>query len=145
MLESLHNSDEENEDEKLYFEVLEPVFLDSSHAFYKNECDLPTDLEKDLSVRALTRMFELGDFFDLDGLRQHAVENSEAALLRVAFSINELMTEGEHTSKIFPGLFNVFSEIANFAYGTDSQIYAPLERTIFGDETGRALFHFPAN
>ncbi|KAK8088174.1 Cullin family protein [Apiospora hydei] len=39
MLESLHKTDEENEDEKLYFEVFEPVFLDSSHAFYKNECD----------------------------------------------------------------------------------------------------------
>ncbi|KAK8122403.1 hypothetical protein PG984_011073 [Apiospora sp. TS-2023a] len=25
--------------EKLYFEVFEPVFLKSSHAFYKNECD----------------------------------------------------------------------------------------------------------
>ncbi|KAK7965174.1 Cullin-3 [Apiospora saccharicola] len=39
MLESLHKTDEENEDEKLYFEVFEPVFLESSHAFYKNECD----------------------------------------------------------------------------------------------------------
>ncbi|KAK8050439.1 Cullin-3 [Apiospora phragmitis] len=39
MLESLHKTDEENEDEKLYFEVFEPVFLDSSHTFYKNECD----------------------------------------------------------------------------------------------------------
>ncbi|KAK8072475.1 transcription initiation factor TFIID subunit A [Apiospora saccharicola] len=39
MFESLHKTDEENEDEKLYFEVFEPVFLESSHAFYKNECD----------------------------------------------------------------------------------------------------------
>lgn len=39
MLESLHKTDEENEDEKLYFEVFEPVFLESSHAFYKNEGD----------------------------------------------------------------------------------------------------------
>ncbi|KAK8026780.1 Cullin family protein [Apiospora marii] len=39
MLDSLYRTDEENEDEKLYFEVFEPVFLESSHAFYKNECE----------------------------------------------------------------------------------------------------------
>ncbi|KAK8126516.1 Cullin-3 [Apiospora kogelbergensis] len=39
MLESLHKTDEENEDEKLYFAVFEPVFIESSHVFYKGECD----------------------------------------------------------------------------------------------------------
>lgn len=39
MLESLHRTDEENENEKLYLEIFEPAFLASSRAFYQGECD----------------------------------------------------------------------------------------------------------
>lgn len=39
MLESLYRTDEENEDEKLYFEEFEPAFLTSSRTFYSKECD----------------------------------------------------------------------------------------------------------
>jgi cullin 3 len=39
MLESLHETDEENEKEKLYMTVFEPYYLDKSRAFYKAECD----------------------------------------------------------------------------------------------------------
>ncbi|KAK8074036.1 BTB/POZ domain protein [Apiospora phragmitis] len=90
----------------------------------------PTDLEKDLSVGALTRMFELGDFFDLDGLRQYAVEGLQNTLSRLALPINELMMEGGCTSKVSPELVNVFSEIAKFGYGTDSETYTPTRDSV---------------
>lgn len=39
MLEDLFESDEENEHERLYLTTFEPVYLDTSRAFYKSECD----------------------------------------------------------------------------------------------------------
>ncbi|KAM0814642.1 hypothetical protein AB5N19_00432 [Seiridium cardinale] len=39
MLESLHQSDDELEDEKLYITDFEPVYLQKSREFYKAECD----------------------------------------------------------------------------------------------------------
>lgn len=38
MLESLHETDEENENEKLYSTGFEPYFINFSHQFYKAEC-----------------------------------------------------------------------------------------------------------
>ncbi|ORY60229.1 Cullin [Pseudomassariella vexata] len=39
MLEMLHETDEENENEKLYLTQFEPVYIRSSHTFYRNECE----------------------------------------------------------------------------------------------------------
>lgn len=38
MLEGLYETDEDNEDEKLYLTVFEPIFLKASSAFYQREC-----------------------------------------------------------------------------------------------------------
>ena len=38
MLEGLYETDEENEDQKLYLSTFEPAFIMASRAFYQNEC-----------------------------------------------------------------------------------------------------------
>lgn len=39
MLEALYETDEEQEDEKLYLTLFEPQFLQATHAFYQAECE----------------------------------------------------------------------------------------------------------
>ncbi|KAI1338608.1 Cullin-domain-containing protein [Xylariaceae sp. FL0016] len=39
MLESLYETDEENEEERLYVTTFEPFYLDNSRVFYKSECE----------------------------------------------------------------------------------------------------------
>ncbi|KAK8067732.1 hypothetical protein PG996_006844 [Apiospora saccharicola] len=98
--------------------------------FYIYTGKVSSDLEKDESVAAYTQMFKLGDYFDLEGLRLCATDCLEDALLPIAKNVNRNWNNKEWDLQIPSEELDVVSQVAKFAYGTDSHTYAPL-RNIF--------------
>ncbi|KAK8070686.1 hypothetical protein PG997_010889 [Apiospora hydei] len=92
--------------------------------------EISSDLKKDNSAQAYLRMFELGDFFDLQGLRDHAQYRLDSALRRVALSAIELVNEEGSDPTLSPEQFNDFSQIVQFAYSTDAATYACLRHGV---------------
>ncbi|KAK7946354.1 uncharacterized protein PG986_010675 [Apiospora aurea] len=96
--------------------------------FYLYTGIISSDLEKDNSIQAYIQMFELGDFFDIKDLRQHAVKRLTIKLADVARSVIDLVIRGNSHSGVPAEQFNDFSRLAQVAYSTDSQTYEPLRQ-----------------
>ncbi|KAK8102347.1 hypothetical protein PG984_015493 [Apiospora sp. TS-2023a] len=96
--------------------------------FYIYTGKVSSDLEKDKSVAAYTQMFKLGDYFDLEGLRLCATDCLEEALLPIAKYVNRNWHNKDWDLQIPSEEFDVVSQVAKFAYGTNSNTYAPLRR-----------------
>ncbi|KAK7972606.1 hypothetical protein PG988_006740 [Apiospora saccharicola] len=91
-----------------------------------------TDLEKDESIEAYIRMFELGAFFGLGDVCTYALDKVRSALKHVAAYVNSLFAKGDPSPTIPPEMFNIVSQVAYSAYvsGIDSKTYSPLREKI---------------
>jgi len=107
-----------------------PLVILSHPIHIANFITVSEDLVKDKSVTAYIRMFELGDFFDLEGLRKQAVDKLESALYRVALSVNKKLKEEDDLSTISPEQFINFTQVVQVAYSTDSATYQALKEAV---------------
>ncbi|KAK7972607.1 hypothetical protein PG988_006741 [Apiospora saccharicola] len=87
-------------------------------------------LLKNNSAEAYTTMFELGDFFDLPGLREESLKLLDATVKQIAISVDEVVYDATGALQVPAQQISAFRHIVEFAYANRLQTYQPMRLVV---------------